>query len=372
MNQCLRDSLPDHAADTDERGLPIDQVGIRGLRLPVRVMDRAREEQPTVATLDVSVALPGVQRGTHMSRMVEVLEGTDGELTLRTLPDLLGQLQRRLEADEVHLTARFPYFIRKQAPVSGASSWLDVDCAFDATRTGDRTGFTLQVAVPVTSLCPCSKSISSYGAHNQRSTVQVSVTATTMIWVEEVVQAIEGAASAPVYALLKREDEKHVTEQAYDNPRFVEDLVREVMLAMRALEGVTSIEVVADNQESIHNHSAWARLTWTADEAPARTPAVPAERASERESFGAWLKARRATLRLSQQDLAERLGVSGSYVCKVERGEKTLSAEAAERLAEVFGEDVLRVRLRAGLLPEELLARIADDPEGFLGWAYAG
>lgn len=365
-----RASLPDHAAETDERGLPIQQVGIRGLRWPVNVMDPEREAQPTVATLDLSVGLPADQKGTHMSRLVECLEASGGELSLLTLPALLADLQRRLHSDDVFVTARFPYFIRKRAPISGVASWLDVDCVFEASRHGDQVGFTLHVSVPVTSLCPCSKSISDYGAHNQRSTVEVAITAERMIWIEEVVEAIEAAASSPVYALLKREDEKHVTEEAYDNPRFVEDLVRETILSLRQLEGVTAICVVADNQESIHNHSAWARLEWHRDGAPERVrTAVPEALVAEPEGFGAWLKRRRTGMRLSQQELADSLGVSPSWICKVEGGEKQLSTPALERLAELVGADPVTVQLKAGVVPEALLAKIAADPEGFRGWA---
>jgi GTP cyclohydrolase I len=367
-----RANLPDHAAETDERGLPITQVGIRGLRWPVQVMDPEREAQPTVATLDLSVGLPADQKGTHMSRLVECLEASGGELSLLTLPALLADLQRRLHAEDVFVTARFPYFIRKHAPVSGVASWLDVDCVFEASRHGDQVGFTLHVTVPVTSLCPCSKAISAYGAHNQRSEVQVAVTAERMVWIEEVVEAIEGVASSPVFALLKREDEKHVTELAYDNPRFVEDLVREAALALQDLEGVTAVRVIADNQESIHNHSAWARLDWHRDGAPERVrTAVPDVLIPEPEAFGTWMKRRRAGMRLSQQELAEALGVSASWVCKVEGGEKQLSTEALGRLAELVGADPVSVQLKAGVVPDALLARIAADPEGFRDWAGA-
>lgn len=365
-----RHHLPDHASDADRRGLAIDQVGIRDLRWPVAVLDRAQERQGTVVTLDISVGLPADRRGTHMSRIVECLEASGGELSLRTLPDLLALLQRRLEADTVHLVARFPYFVRKQAPVSGVPSWLDVDATFDATRTGDRIDFALTVDVPVTSLCPCSKAISDYGAHNQRSRVAVTVRGRRMIWIEDVVDAIEGAASAPVYALLKREDEKHVTEQAYDNPRFVEDLVRDVVIAVRELEGVTGIEAVADNLESIHNHSAWARLTWTAEGAGSgRPPEIPADQRPDTPDFGSWLREHRGRLGLSQQELAERLEVTASWISRVERGERSLSAEGLERLARVLRLDPLHVQLRAGVLPDPLCARIASDPEAFLAWA---
>jgi GTP cyclohydrolase I len=365
-----RCQLPDHAAERDERGLPIDQVGIRDLRWPVVVMDRDRRTQATVATLDLSVALPADQKGTHMSRLVECLEAGGGELSLRTLPDLLGAIQRRLHADTAFVRAEFPYFLRRHAPVSGVASWLDVSCAFEAERRGEQVAFTLRVDVPVTSLCPCSKAISEYGAHNQRSRVRVAVRSEQMVWIEDVVDAVESAASAPLFALLKREDEKYVTELAYDNPRFVEDLVREAVLAVRALPGVTAVEVEADNAESIHNHSAWARVAWpaAASTEPAATTALPHGHAA---TFGAWLRDRRAELRLSQRELAERLGVTSSWICRVERDEKSLSSESLDGLAALLGLDADVVHLRAGSLPERVRAAAAADPEGLLAWAAA-
>lgn len=368
MNRHIRDALPDHASEVDDRGLPIDQVGIRGLRWPVQVLDRTQTTQGTVATLDISVGLPADRKGTHMSRIVECLEASGGELSLRTLPDLLALLQRRLEADDVYLTARFPYFVRKEAPVSGVASWLDTDAVFQAHRAGDQVDFTLHVSVPVTSLCPCSKAISEYGAHNQRSTVTASVRGRQMVWIEDVVDVVEAAASSPVWALLKREDEKHVTELAYDQPRFVEDLVREVVIGLRRMDGVEHVEVVADNQESIHNHSAWARLVWS-EGAEVTPTAVPVDRRRDPQPFGPWLKGQRAHLRLSQGDLAERLGVSSSWISKVEGGEKQLSAEALGRLAGILGLDPTHVQLRAGVLSDGLRRAIVADPEGFVAWA---
>lgn len=365
-----RQSLPDHAAERDDRDLPIEQVGIRDLRWPVVVMDRDRRSQATVATLDLSVGLPATQKGTHMSRLVECLEASGGELSLRTLPDLLASMQRRLHSRDVFLRASFPYFIRKRAPVSGVASWLDVQCAFIAERRGDAVRFTLSVQVPVTSLCPCSKSISAYGAHNQRSQVQVQVHSEHMIWIEDVVQAVESAASSPLFALLKREDEKHVTELAYDNPRFVEDLVRETVIAVRELPGVSAITVTASNAESIHNHSAWAQLSWpTAEPAAEHPTALAPDAPSLEHSFGEWLRARRGELRLSQAELAEQLDVSKSWISKVESGERQLSAQALDRLAALLGLDPAAVQLRAGLLPDALRSRIAADPHTFLAWA---
>lgn len=371
MNSDLRATLPDHASDIDPRGLAIDQVGIRDLRWPVQVMDRAQTSQGTVVKLDISVGLPADKRGTHMSRIVECLEASGGELTLRTLPDLLTMLQRRLEADSVHLVAEFPYFVRKTAPVSGVPSWMDIDATFKASKQGDSLDFALTVDVPVTSLCPCSKAISAYGAHNQRSRVSVTVQGSQMVWIEDVADAIDRAASAPVYALLKREDEKFVTEQAYDNPRFVEDMVRDVALEVRRLEGVTDVEVIADNFESIHNHNAWARLRWSsASGTPASgRPTLPPGRESSSMDFGGWLREQRQLAGLSQAALADAAGITGSLLSRVERGERSLSTDALERTAGALGLDAEQVSLRAGELTPKLRAEIAADPEAFLRWA---
>jgi GTP cyclohydrolase I len=262
-----RAHLPDHASEADHRQLAIDRVGVRGLTYPITVWDRQHTMQHTVAKVALSVALPPHFKGTHMSRFVEVLNARRGEITLANMDDILTHLQQRLESHEVHLDLEFPYFIEKRAPVSGVASLMDYNAAFHATKIGDDVDFVLEVTVPVKSLCPCSKAISDYGAHNQRSLVTVAVRATEMVWIEDVVAAVEASASAPLFALLKREDEKYITELAYDRPRFVEDLVREVVIAMRALPGVVWLKVTADNQESIHNHSAYAELQWTHPEA---------------------------------------------------------------------------------------------------------
>ncbi|MFT7519237.1 MAG: GTP cyclohydrolase I [Kiritimatiellia bacterium] len=363
-----RQGLPDHAAESDDRDVAIDQVGIRGLRWPIRVMDRAHRSQATIAVVDATVGLPAEQKGTHMSRFVEILHGRGHEITLRTIPDLLAEIQRRLESRHAYLTVRFPYFMSKRAPVSGAESLMDYDCVFHAGRKDDVVEFCLEVKVPVTSLCPCSKAISDYGAHNQRSTVTVRVESDEMVWIEQVVEAVERCGSAPLYALLKREDEKFVTEQAFDNPRFVEDLVRDTSLALREITGVRRLVVEADNQESIHNHSAWARLVWDRNDGQTACAPEPAG-GFEAQEFGHWLRARRTELKLSQRDLATQLGTSASWISKVESGDKQLSSTSLTRLAQILGVDALTVLLRAGVVPEDLMSRIGADPEGFVRWA---
>jgi GTP cyclohydrolase I len=364
----LRELLPDHASHADDRGIPIDRVGIRGLRWPVTVWDRAHRAQSVVAEIDATVGLPGDVKGTHMSRFVEVLSGVRGELSLHTLPDLCEQLQGRLGADAVQLDVRFPYFMERLAPVSRVPSLMEYGAAFHATRTGDVFDFVLEVRVPVTTLCPCSKAVSERGAHNQRSYVDVEVRGVDFLWIEDVVEAVEACASSPLYALLKREDEKWVTEHAYDNPRFVEDLIREVTASLRPK--ARSLRVTVENVESIHNHSAWARLEWTGAPAEAAPSVEPRSERPPRtaEPFGEWLAGRRAALHLTQAQLAERLAVSESLVCKLESGRRGLAPEHVLALATALGEAPERLAARAGVLTPAQLDRVRADPEGFLRW----
>lgn len=249
----------------DDREIALDQVGVSGLRHPIVVLDRAAERQRTVARLSMSVSLPREQKGTHMSRFVEVLNDHHGEVTMRTLPLILRDLRDRLRADTAHIEVAFPYFLERRAPVSDAAALMDFECAFIGELEGERDDFVLRVEVPVTSLCPCSKAISDYGAHNQRGVITLDVRAVAgeMIWIEELVELAERSASAPVYPLLKRPDERHVTMQAYDNPVFVEDMVRNAARQLQADPRVAWFQVAAENHESIHNHAAFARLTWS-------------------------------------------------------------------------------------------------------------
>jgi len=364
--------LPDHASEEDHRAIPIDAVGIRRLRYPVAVKDKSGDLQSTVAEVEMTVGLPGDVKGTHMSRFIEVLNAHRGEVTISNLPEILGEMQRRLEARDVAISLDFPYFIDKEAPVSRVRSLMEYQCGFRARKSGSAVEFTLVVGVPVKSLCPCSKAISQYGAHNQRSEIRVELQSSTFVWIEDIVAAVEGCASSPVYALLKREDEKWVTEKAYENPRFVEDLVREVLLATRSLAGVHAVRVSAENFESIHNHSAYATLHWedvppAAEQLPlglesSATPPVP---------FGQWLRQAREARGMSQSDLAEASSCSTSFLSKVEGGSKTPGPESLEALARALGQDPLKTQLRAGVVAPELLARIQAMPEQFLRWASA-
>ena len=253
----------------DGRGVALDQVGTTGLRYPISVWDRDHAKQDTIAEVTMSVALPAHLKGTHLSRFIEVLDDHAGELTQRTIPAVLADLQRRLDTATAHLTVTFPYFLRRAAPISGAAALMDYACTFSATAHGDTVQFELAVRVPVTSVCPCSKAISDYGAHNQRGYITVAVHPRrdddgefAMVWIEELIETAESAASSPVYPLLKRSDERHVTMAGYDNPMFVEDMVRGVAAELRADDRIERFRVEAINDESIHNHGAFARLAW--------------------------------------------------------------------------------------------------------------
>jgi GTP cyclohydrolase IB len=252
--------MRDVQAGPDFRRMPIQKVGIRNIRYPVTVRDKSRETQATVATLTLSVNLPHSYRGTHMSRFVEVLEKFRDEVSYHTLEQILMEIRKALHAEESHIEVRFPYFLRRKAPVSGMESLMSYDCTISAA-CASHIEITTRVEVPVHTLCPCSREISKVSAHNQRGTVAIEVGMTKFIWIEDLVEIAEASASSPVYALLKREDEKHITEAAYENPRFVEDVVREAALRLEKLPGLRWYTVEVENFESIHNHSAYAVIS---------------------------------------------------------------------------------------------------------------
>jgi GTP cyclohydrolase I len=262
--------MQDVQSRLDTREIPIDRVGVCDLRYPIIVMDRENRQQSTTARLSLSVNLPREFKGTHMSRFVEVLNSHRGEITMRTLPTILRELKERLDAESAHIEVNFPYFLERCAPVSGARALMDYECAFTGEMNGVASDFVLGVRIPVTSLCPCSKAISEYGAHNQRGYVTIEVrsrpgegTTPELVWIEELVGYAESSASAPLYSLLKREDERHVTMQAYDKPAFVEDVVRDVAIRLQNDERIVWFKVHALNQESIHNHNAFAQIEWS-------------------------------------------------------------------------------------------------------------
>ena len=261
--------LVDMQKTPDTRGVRIDQVGICDLTYPIFVLDREENSQRTVAKVSMSVDLPHHFKGTHMSRFLEVLASHQGEVTMRTLPGILHELKKRLAAEAATLEVAFTYFLQRTAPVSGLASPMDYRCAFVGESSEDGDDFLMRVEVPVSTLCPCSKVISDYGAHNQRGYVTMSVrprrqedgSGWEMVWIEELIAVAERSASAPIYSLLKRVDERHVTMQAYDNPVFVEDVVRNVAAELRDDARIAWFEVRAVNHESIHNHSAYAVVT---------------------------------------------------------------------------------------------------------------
>ena len=257
-NRGSKAKLHDKQSERDHRELRIDKVGVRGMKFPIQVMDKAHSQQNTVATIGMFVDLPKEFKGTHMSRFIEVLNAHGGVMHVQNIPDILFAMQEKFDAKTSHLEMEFPYFMTKQAPVSGKAGVMDYVARFDAAACEREIDFVLTVKANVTTLCPCSKAISTRGAHNQRGEVTVQVRFKKAIWIEDLIEVIESSASSELYALLKREDEKAVTERAYDNPVFVEDLVRNVALRLNAHPDVTWYKVEAENQESIHNHNAYA------------------------------------------------------------------------------------------------------------------
>ena len=253
--------LPDAQNSVDVRELSIDRVGIKGIRYPIEIAGSDGNRQPTVAEFDMYVALPKHLKGTHMSRFIEVLEALDEPISLWSLRRLHGQMLHRLGADAGYIEMRFTYFVRKKAPVSGAISWLDYEVSYCNEVTEPAHQATqARIVVPITSLCPCSKVISNYGAHNQRSHVTITLELVEPVDILRFIRLVEDEASCEIYGLLKRPDEKYVTERAYDNPKFAEDLVRDVAMRIEVDSHVKSFVVEAENFESIHNHSACARI----------------------------------------------------------------------------------------------------------------
>ena len=256
--------MKDIQSSADFRNLPIQKVGIRNIRYPITVRDKSRETQQTVANVSLSVNLPHTNRGTHMSRFVEVLDRFKNEVSYQSLDLILIEIRKALKAEESHIELQFPFFLRRKAPISEMESLMSYDCMIAATY-GGRLDIATRVEVPVHTLCPCSKEISKVSAHNQRGTVAITVGMTRFIWIEDLIQIAEDSASSPLYALLKREDEKYITERAYENPRFVEDVVREVALRLQSLPGLRYHSVEVENFESIHNHSAYAVISQRID-----------------------------------------------------------------------------------------------------------
>jgi GTP cyclohydrolase I len=242
----------------DERNINIQKVGVKGLKYPIVVLDRARGTQPVNATINMYVSLRHQFKGTHMSRFVEVLNEIREQVNIRTFQSILEKIRAKLHAESAHIEIEFPYFIEKAAPRSRAKSLMEYRCRFLGTSDEKGMDFIVGMEVPVTTVCPCSREISKAGAHNQRSIVTAMVRFRKFFWIEEVIRLIEGSASGEVYSLLKRVDEKYVTERGYENPMFVEDVVRNVAERLGKDANFTWYRVEAENFESIHNHSAYA------------------------------------------------------------------------------------------------------------------
>jgi GTP cyclohydrolase IB len=262
-------TVEDVQSRADTRRIPINRVGIKDIRHPVRVKDRSAGEQHTIATFNMYVNLPHSFKGTHMSRFVEVLHHAR-EISVESFRSMLTQMTERLDADAGHIEMSFPFFVMKRAPISGVESLMDYQASLIGECRGGATYIWVRVVVPVTSLCPCSKKISERGAHNQRSHVTIKARLRTHMWIEELVDIAESEASCELYGILKRPDEKYVTERAYDNPKFVEDMVRDVAVRLNAEERVAEYVVESENFESIHNHSAYALIERNKDRDPQR------------------------------------------------------------------------------------------------------
>ena len=246
----------------DYRNIPIDKVGIKNLRYPIKVLDRKNGFQHTVASINMYVDLPHSYKGTHMSRFVEMLHLLREEVSLKKISVVLGQMKEHLNAASSEIEVSFPYFIEKRAPVSRASGILDYTCRFiGSSDADDKIDLISEVVVPISSVCPCSKEISEVGAHNQRGEVRLQTRFKKFIWLEDMIAVVENAASCEVYSVLKRVDEKCVTERGFSNPKFVEDIVRDIADVLKKDANITWFSVSAENFESIHNHSAYAHIT---------------------------------------------------------------------------------------------------------------
>ncbi|TDJ27946.1 MAG: GTP cyclohydrolase I FolE2 [Gammaproteobacteria bacterium] len=265
QNATTVSTIPDVQGRADTRQLAINKVGIKDIRHPIIVKDRSEGVQHTIAQFDMYVFLPHQFKGTHMSRFVQILNDHEKEITVNSFKEMLKQMVDMLEADSGNIEMRFPYFVNKKAPISGVESLLDYDVTLIGEINKGVTSTRIKILVPVTSLCPCSKSISDYGAHNQRSHVTVNAKTEGFIWIEEIIDLVEKQASCQLYGLLKRPDEKYVTEQAYDNPKFVEDMVRDIAGELNKDERIRQYVLESENFESIHNHSAYAMIEYDKD-----------------------------------------------------------------------------------------------------------
>ena len=262
--------MRDIQSETDSREIPLAKVGVKGLEYPIRVLDKVKKIQHSTAKVSLFANLPHDFKGTHMSRFVEIFHRYRDDLSMPLFLEMLEEIRQSLDAEAAYACMEFPYFIEKKAPVSELPGIISCKCRYEgkvckaklgksgAARLGSEKHFTVAVSVPVSTVCPCSKAISQRGAHNQRGIISVEMELGPFFWLEDIIALIESSASSPVYSLIKREDEKFLTEQAYDNPKFVEDLVRDVYAGIKNLKQFPRFSVEAENFESIHNHSAYA------------------------------------------------------------------------------------------------------------------
>lgn len=253
-----KSKMRDVQSEPDYRQIPIDMVGVKDISYPVVVLDRDEGSQHTVARVNMFVSLPHHFRGTHMSRFVEILNRYRSGISTKNIRQILNEMKAQLDSETAHFEIEFPYFITKSAPVSGEKAKMEYSCRLMGDSSVDY--YTLEVKVPVLSLCPCSKEISSFGAHNQRSIFTIQIRAKERIWIEDIVEIAESSASSEIYSILKREDEKFITERSYQNPVFVEDMVRNAAEKLIETKGILWFSVESENMESIHNHSAYARI----------------------------------------------------------------------------------------------------------------
>ncbi len=257
--------MRDVASERDDRGITIRRVGVRDIHLPVMIREKAGGYARVTGVLEASVELPHHERGTHMSRFVRILSGWSRRaVAMPEMEEMLREISAQFSAHAAHVTLAFTYFLPKSSPATGEPSQLDYDCRFVASMVGDQCDFRLGVEVPIITLCPCSREISEHGAHSQRALLRLQMRAKPgrFVWLEDLIPLLEAQGSEQIYPMLKRADEKLITERSYDNPKFVEDVVRDAVIALSGLDDVAWFEVECESFESIHNHSAYARTQW--------------------------------------------------------------------------------------------------------------
>jgi GTP cyclohydrolase IB len=256
-----KETMVDIQSTPDTREIPLQKVGVKGLSYPVTVLDKAHKTQATTATIDLFVNLPHHYKGTHMSRFIEIFHKHHTDLSMKQFLAMLEEIRTALNAERAFGVMSFPFYIEKKAPVSGEAGMMRYECTYEGTVSAERKDFYVSIAVPITTVCPCSKAISDRGAHNQRGIVRVKLQNTGFFWIEDVIAAVEASASSGLYSVLKRADEKYVTEHAYDNPHFVEDVVRDVYIVLKNFpceKPFSWFSIECENFESIHNHNAYA------------------------------------------------------------------------------------------------------------------